>query len=226
MLRFAALAILVVQPIGLRADDAPKNPPADKSAWKSLFDGKSLDRWKASKFFNPGKSHVKDGVILIEKGNAMTGIVYDGGDFPTLDYEVSLDAKRVDGSDFFGTTTFPVGKSFCSLVVGGWGGRVVGLSSINGADASQNQTGRDKEFKSDQWYRIRIRVTKDRIESWIDNEKVVDLDTDGLQISTRIECVACQPFGVATYNTVAAIRDIRVRPLTEAEKKGTAPKEK
>ena len=29
-----------------------------------------------------------------------------------------------DGSDFFCTTTFPVGDAFCSFVVGGWSGTV------------------------------------------------------------------------------------------------------
>ena len=52
-----------------------------------------------------------------------------------MDYEVTLEGKRVAGDDFFCTTTFPVGESFCSFVVGGWHGTVVGLSSIDGMDA-------------------------------------------------------------------------------------------
>ena len=39
------------------------------------------------------------------------------------------------------------------------------------------------------------------------------------RISTRLECRESQPFGVATYDTTGAVRDIRVRKLTEAEKK-------
>lgn len=222
MLRFLALALLLLSPLAASADDKAKAPADDKAGWKSLFDGKSLDRWTPSKFFNAGKAEVKDGLLILGKGNPMTGVTYTAGDFPKLDYEVSLEAKKMEGNDFFATTTFPVGKSHCSLVVGGWGGRLVGLSSINGADASENETGRDKELKADQWYRIRIRVTKDRIVAWIDKEKIVDLETDGRQISTRIECVVCHPFGLASYRTVSAVRDIKVRPLTEAEKKSPA----
>ena len=52
---------------------------------------------------------------------------------------------------------------------------------------------------------IRIRVTRKRIESWIDDEKLIDVDTNGRKIATRVECRACQPFGFATYRTVGAV---------------------
>src|SRR5437899_5887392 len=105
----------------------------------------------------------------------MTGVTWGRGGLPRMDYEVTLEGKKLAGNDFFCTTTFPVGDSFCSLVVGGWGGRVVGISSINGADASENETHRDMEFKQGQWYRVRIRVTAKRIEAWVGAERVVDL---------------------------------------------------
>ena len=49
-----------------------------------------------------------------------------------------------------------MGNSFCSFVVGGWGGGVVGLSSVDGSDASENETSRSKEFKRGQWYRVQV----------------------------------------------------------------------
>jgi hypothetical protein len=205
-----------------RADDkAAKPKPAQ---WQKLFDAKSLDGWKSSDFFKPGEIHVKDGSLVMEKGKPMTGVTYSRGDFPKIDYEVSLEGKKLAGEDFFCTTTFPVGDSFCSLVVGGWGGLVVGLSSIDGADASENETTKSMEFKTDQWYRVRIRVTKQSIQAWIDNEQMVDVDIEGRKISTRIECRVCQPFGFATYGTTGAVRDIKVRKLTEEEKKASAKK--
>jgi hypothetical protein len=136
-----------------------------------------------------------------------------------MDYEVTLEGKRIDGRDFFCTTTFPVGKSHCSLVMGGWGGRVVGLSSLNGVDASENDTRSEKGFEKDRWYRIRIRVTSRWIEAWIDADKVVDVNTEDRKIGTRIECIPNHPFGIATWDTTGAVRALRVRPLTEAEKK-------
>ena len=212
------LSVLLAQSV-LAADPKPK--AAD---WQLLFDGKSLAGWKSSFEEFGGKAHVKDGAIVLEKGKKMTGVTYAKGDFPKTDYEVSLEAKRVDGRDFFATTTFPVGDGFCSLVVGGWGGKLVGISSLNGADASENETTTTVEFKEDTWYRIRIRVSPAKVEAWIGDEQVVDVDRKGRTFSTRIECEDCQPFGVATYDTVGAVRDIKVRKLTDAEKKGAGKK--
>jgi len=201
-----------------------KPPPADKDGWKELFDGKSLDGWKAAKFYKPGEVKVKDGMIVMEKadrdsGGRMTGVTYTRSDYPKMDYEVTLEGKCIDGRDFFCTTTFPVGKDHCSLVVGGWGGRLVGLSSLNGMDASENDTRIERGFEKDRWYRFRIRVTERRIQAWIDADKVIDVDTEDRKISTRIECIPNHPFGIATWDTVGAVRALRVRPLTEAEKK-------
>jgi hypothetical protein len=200
---------------------APAEEPKAKApaAAKSLFDGKTLDGWKSSYEEHGGKVHVQDGAIVLEKGKKMTGVTYAKKDFPTTDYEVTLEGKKVDGGDFFCTTTFPVGDAHCSLVVGGWGGQVVGLSSINGSDASENETTGSMPFKDGTWYKVRIRVTGAKIQAWIGDEQVVDVARKGKTFSTRIECEACHPFGVATYDTVGAVRDIKVRPLTDAEKK-------
>ena len=122
----------------------PPKTAKDEPAGKSLFDGKTLDGWKASEFFGAGKVEVKDGALVIEKGKIMSGATYTRGDFPKMDYEVTLEAKKIAGDDFFATTTFPVGDSFCSLVVGGWSGTVVGLSSLDSMDASTNETRQDK----------------------------------------------------------------------------------
>ena len=103
----------------------------------------------------------------------MTGITYARNDFPRLDYEVRLEARKLRGDDFFATTTFPVGDDYCSLVVGGWGGGIVGLSSLNQLDASMNETTKNLEFAKERWYTIRIRVKSGRIQAWIDDEQVV-----------------------------------------------------
>jgi hypothetical protein len=223
-----ALALgLLLLPAGTtsRAADPPGAPPGSGkggAGWKDLFDGKSLAGWEPADYFGAGKVQVKDGAAVLEKGKVMTGIKYTRGDLPKMDYELTLEGKKLAGDDFFCTTTFPVGDSSCSLVVGGWSGTVVGLSSIDSEDASMNETRRDKEFKADQWYRVRIRVSPKRIEAWIDREKMVDLDTTDRRISVRIECEACKPLGIATYQTTGAVRDIRVRKLTEDEKKAIA----
>jgi hypothetical protein len=199
-------------------------PGAAGAGWKKLFDGKTLDGWKATDFYGAGKVQVQDGAVVMAKGKLMTGITYSRGGLPKVDYEVTLEGKKVAGDDFFCTTTFPVGDSFCSLVVGGWSGMVVGLSSVDFMDASMNETRKDMKFEAGRWYRVRIRVSQKRIEAWIDRDKVVDLDTTDRQLSLRSECKACRPFGIATYETTGAVRDVRIRALSEAEKKAPAGK--
>jgi hypothetical protein len=197
-------------------------PKKEAAGWKDLFDGKSLDGWKAADYYGAGKVQADDGKIVLPKGKIMTGVAYTKGDFPKMDYEISLEGKKVEGDDFFCTTTFPVGDAFCSFVVGGWSGKVVGLSSIDSMDASSNETRTNREFKTDQWYKVRIRVSQKRIEAWIDGDKAVDLDTTDRRISIRIECNACKPFGVATYETTGMVRNVRVRSLSDADRKEIA----
>ena len=182
--------------------------------WQSLFDGKTLKGWKSTDFAGHAEVEVKDGRIILPQGNDMTGVTYTG-EFPTMNYEISLDAMRVDGSDFFCGLTFPVGKEPCSLIVGGWGGGVVGLSSINGFDASENETTEYKSFEKGRWYHVRLQVTKGRIQAWIDKERIVDVDSSDKKFSIRSEVELSQPMGVSSWCTSAALRDIKLRKITD-----------
>lgn len=180
---------------------------------RSLFDGETLVGWTVSDFFSPGLVGVRNGSIVLGRGDPLTGITW-AGDFPRLDYEVTLEAMRVEGTDFFAAITFPVADDPCTLVIGGWGGSVVGLSSIEGADASENETARWMEFENGRWYRIRLRVTSEKIEAWIDDEQVVDFPHVGRLLSVRVEVLPSRPFGIATWQTTAALRNIQLRALT------------
>jgi hypothetical protein len=191
-----------------------ESPPTEK--WKSLFDGKTMAGWKAPKFGGEGRVYVEKGSIVMETGSNMTGIVYTG-EVLRNNYELSLEGMKLEGSDFFCTTTFPVGDDCCSLVVGGWGGGVVGLSNVNHHDASENSTSSYRSFKKDQWYRVRIRVTDAAIEAWIDDEQVVRQTRKGYKFGVRSEVDLCRPLGVATWLTKGAVRNIRVRELDVKE---------
>src|SRR5690606_21057212 len=106
-----------------------------------------------------------------------------------------------------------VKDEFCSLIVGGWGGGVVGLSSLGGMDASENETGTYREFEEGKWYPIKLRVTKQRITAWIDGKEIIDADVRDRGLSTRLEVEWSKPFGIATWQTKGAIRKIRIREL-------------
>jgi Domain of Unknown Function (DUF1080) len=191
---------------------APGEKNGAKSEWTSLFDGQTLKGWKSTEFGGEGNVEVKDGAILLGVGNDLTGVNYERP-VPNNNYEVSLEARRVDGSDFFCGLTFPVKKDPCSLIIGGWGGGVCGLSSIDGLDASENSTTKYRDFDNGRWYTIQLRVTDARIEAWIDKVQIVNQTLAGKKISIRSEVDASRPFGIASYRTLAALRNIRLREL-------------
>ena len=188
-------------------------PPAPFAGegWESLFDGQSLKGWCEAPFGAHGEVQVVPGVILLKSGDPFTGVNFTNG-VPKMNYEVALDAMRVSGSDFFCALTLPVGEDFCSLIVGGWGGGVVGISSLDGLDASENQTSKFLSFDQGRWYRIRLRVTQGRIEGWIDEDKLIDVVTTDKRISLRPgDIELSKPFGLASFQTTAALREIKLR---------------
>ena len=197
---------------------------ADPAQWKDLFDGKTLAGWKTPEFGGEGKVSVKDGAIVMEMGAAMTGVTYTG-EVIRNNYELTLEGLRLDGSDFFCTTTFPVGDDPCTLVVGGWGGMVVGLSNVDFYDASENPTTKTVTFKEKQWYRVSIRVSDAAIEAWIDDEQLVNQPRKDHKFSIRIECDLCKPLGISTWCTAGAVRNIRVRKLKPDEIRAIADKQ-
>ena len=215
--RFAFAVLLFAH--SLPAADAPV--ATKPTAELSLFNGETLAGWKPSAFDTQREVKVenpfRDGrsAIVIPKSDYLCGLTWtDGAKLPRTNYEISLEAMRLDGGDFFCGLTFPVGKSDCTFVVGGWGGMVVGLSSIDNMDASENETSQGMEFKDNRWYRIRVRVTDAKIEAWIDQDKMVDLETKDHAISLRHGDINLSlPLGIATFQTKAAIRDITLRRL-------------
>jgi hypothetical protein len=132
------------------------------------------------------------------------------GDFPLSGYEVTLEAKRVDGNDFFCGITFPAGDMPCTLIIGGWGGTVVGLSCINRYDASENETTRLMSFQKDTWYHIGLKVVDGTILASIDSVPVVNFTIGTKRLSVRPEVELSRPFGIASWRTTAAIRNIRL----------------
>lgn len=183
---------------------------------RPLFDGASLSGWKITDFAGHGDVTVEKNIkgspaIVLEQGAVLTGVNWTNA-IPNMDYEVELDAIKLLGSDFFCGLTFPFGDSFCTFICGGWGGAVVGLSSIDGQDASLNETTKYIKFDQNRWYHIKVRVAKARIEAWIDADNMVDLDTTGKKISMRLgEIEESAPFGIAAYQTGAALRNITLR---------------
>jgi hypothetical protein len=176
------------------------------------FNGRLITGWEITNYGPQGPVYLSNGEIILGMGEGCTGITWKGN-FPSLNYEVSLDAKRIAGNDFFCGMTFPVGKSPCTLIVGGWGGTTVGLSSIDGLDASDNSTRTLMQFDKNRWYNIRLVVTKAQISAWIDSLRVVDFTIANRKLSIRPEVELSKPFGIASWNTTAALRNIKVTSI-------------
>jgi hypothetical protein len=184
------------------------------ASWTPMFDGKSLDGWRETPFTGRGKVSVQDGTVVLGAGEPMTGITW-AKSFPAVDYEVRFEASRQQGNDFFASLTFPVGKSHLTWVTGGWGGDVVGLSSIDGWDASENQTNSYFNFENGRWYKFRLEVKKDRIRGWIDEQAVFNLETEGHELALRFGDIKLSaPLGFASFGTSGALRNIEYRMLT------------
>jgi hypothetical protein len=204
---FTLIAALVLTTGGSAA------PGQSAGAWQPLFDGKTLANWQPTQFGGEGAVKAENGQIVLETGKSLTGITWAGAELPKTNYEIALQAMRVEGRDFFAGITFPVAESFCSLILGGWGGSVVGLSSINFMDASENETSQSIDFENGRWYSVRIRVTPERIQAWLDDRQIINQDLKDNKITVRMEVEPSKPLGVATWKTKGALRDMRMRRL-------------
>jgi hypothetical protein len=199
--------------------EAAAKPSAsfEGEGWQPLFDGQTLTGWAETQFAGRAEVKCESGLIVLNMGDPFTGLNYTN-DFPKIGYEIALDALRLMGSDFFCGLTVPVGDSFCSLIVGGWGGSLVGISSLDGMDASENETTKYIGFEQGRWYRIRLRVTEGRIEGWIDNEKLINVLTKDRKISLRPgDIEMSKPMGIASWQTTGVLREIKLRRVDQPD---------
>ena len=203
------------KPVEKPAANDTKDIPADKDGWKPLLAEKSLDGWEATNFGGEGKVAVTDHQLTLDLGDPLTGITYKRV-FPTSNFEIELEAQRVDGSDFLCGLTFPVADKHCSFIAGGWGGGVLGISSVDGFDASENSTTQFMDFKNKQWYRFKVHVDDQVILAFIDDKKVVEQERAGHEFSVRGEVLANRPLGYCAFQSKVLVRNFKWRPLPAA----------
>ncbi len=184
---------------------------------QNLLDTAHLSSWKPAGIPEEGQVIVEKDQITLHSGAPMTGVRFEAWQtpaFPTTRYAIDYEAMRVSGSDFFGTLTFPVGQSHLSFVMGGWGGNLVGLSSIDYQDASENSTRGNLDFINDRWYHVRIEVRDDEIRAWIDQKPFINVNITGRRLELRGGHIEkCLPFGFTTYLSSARIRSIVLERL-------------
>ena len=204
---------------------ADQRTPNKAAKWKMLFDGARLGQWKSTNFGGEGEVEIIEKALVLNAGDPLTGVTWqDEKSIPKSNYEIELQAQRTQGIDFFCGLTFPVKKDHCTFVVAGWAGAIVGLSNIDGFDASENATTQYMSFKDNTWYTIRVRVTDDDIQCWIDDKRVVNQYLEEKKISTRPEVLASRPLGISCYQSTAHLRKIRIRELNKEELKKAGDK--
>jgi len=180
--------------------------------WIELFDGASLTGWQVTRFGGEGEVSVQDGAMHIEIGNPLTGVTLLKTP-ATEDYELEVTAARIDGTDFFCGLTFPVGESHLTLILGGWGGSLCGLSSLDGDDASNNATTTLMGFKAGRDYTATVLVTKGAVTVLLDGEPLTQIDRKTHALSLRPEVELCRPLGIASFSTLARIKTVRWRQI-------------
>lgn len=186
--------------------------------WIDLFDGKSLKGWMPTDY--AGNSEIEyakdyDGrpALVIPLGELLAGVNYTNP-VPRTNFEVELEAQKITGNDFWCGLTFPVGETHATLIMGGWGGALVGISSLDGSDASENDTTEYIRFDNKVWYKVRLIVTPKKITVWLDGTKLIDQEIEGRRVHMRFgEIELSAPFGLSTFQTTTAYRKVRVRRL-------------
>jgi hypothetical protein len=143
-----------------------------KAGWQLLFDGKSLDGWKASE--NPGVFTVQDGLLVVF--GKRSHLFYTGpvakGDFKN--FELSLDIK-----------TFPKANSGVYIHTAyqetGWPDKGYEVQVNNthkdvkkGAGLYAIKDNAEAPAKDEEWYTMVVKVEGKRIQTFVNGKQIVD----------------------------------------------------
>lgn len=223
----APLALLLAAGLaGCCAQGPVAEPPKDEAKWAPL--SLAEDRWETHEFGSSGDIARKDGMLVIGHGERLTGCRYTGELADLLGagmehYEIRLQARRTWGRDIFLGLTFPVGDpeeterpgyGVASVVLGGWGGMVCGISNVDGKDASSNAWKQDRLFEDGAWHALRLRVDAKEVSAWLDGKPLFAVpraEVKRFNLHPEVEPTA--PFGFFTFGTTGELKDIEVRRL-------------
>ncbi|MCL1920426.1 MAG: DUF1080 domain-containing protein [Kiritimatiellaeota bacterium] len=186
-----------------------------------LFNGKDLSGWKVVDYEDGGAVKVlPDGTVSCAAGKPLSGIAYTNP-VPTMSYELKLEIMRVEGSDFFAGLTIPVGEDFCTVIIGGWGGNLCGVSSVNYMDASESQWSRAVSFENNHWHTLRVRVMPNVLQVFLDEKektyhaRIEYEKTSQFSLRAGSDIDKTKPLGLATYQTHAQWRNFTLTKITE-----------
>ena len=182
--------------------------------WTSLFDGTTLNGWEIMQYGGEGEPYAKNGVLILPSASAglLTGLRWVGDSLPVNNYVIYYEARRVQGYDIFAGLSFPYKDTFASLILGGWGGIVNGISCVDGYDASENETTQHFSLNENEWYPVQLFVTTDSIRAFVGDMQAVNLATAGKNLYLRPGSYTTS-LTLWTYLTTGEIRDLRIKKL-------------
>ncbi len=191
-----------------------------RSQYVSLMPVAGDARWEPLDFGFNGQPTIAPDLLSIPSSERLSGVAFKG-DLDALlgpaheNYEITLQAQRIDGHDIFLGLTFPVGpKESASLVLGGWGGSVCGISLVDGLSANENAHQTIRHFEDKEWHTVKLRVDAKEIRAWIDGDTLFTVvRKPETHFSVRAEVEPTAPLGLFTFATTAQIRCLAVRKL-------------
>lgn len=200
----------------------------DDEGWIDLLaesDFASKDSlWKVAEkhyFDKHGQVSITDHVLTLEAGAKGTGVAANFS-VPRVNYELTFDARRMSGSDFFCGLTFPFEQQQATLIFGGWGGKTVGISNIDRFSAIENMTSQTVDFEEGRWYTFHFKVQEESIELFIDGERLFWLDPIDRKFETWWEQRPMEPLGFASWSSTGEIRNLKLRSTVAPPKKNAA----
>jgi hypothetical protein len=145
--------------------------PASKD-WQSLFDGKTLDGWRASEA--PGSFAVRDGAIVVRGPRSHLYYLGAVADHDFRNFELQLDVMTKPGANsgvYFHTAWQDQGWPAKGYEV-----------QVNNSQSDPKRTGGlyavadnfKAPAKDDVWFTLRIRVEGRRVRTYVDDKPIAD----------------------------------------------------
>lgn len=190
---------------------------ADKKAgWQLLFDGKSLNGWKASE--NEGSFTVQDGVLVVFGKRSHLFYVGPVANHDFKNFELELDIK-----------TYPKANSgvyfHTQYQETGWPDKGYEVQVNNthkdvkkGAGLYAIQDNLQPPAKDEEWYTMRIKVEGKRVQTFVNGKQIVDYTEDAkperpAKMSGRL--ISHGTFAIQGHDPESKVmyRNIKVRVL-------------
>ena len=172
LLPFVILSLLIAAGRALAAADNTLTSVEKSAGWQLLFDGKSLNGWKASE--NQGSFTVQDGLLVVF--GKRSHLFYTGpvGGAKFKNFELQLDIRtfaKANSGVYFHTEYQETG----------WPNKGYEVQVNNthkdvkkGAGLYAIQDNLAAPAKDEEWYTMRIRVEGKRVQTFVNGRQVVD----------------------------------------------------